>query len=136
MRVVKSFTVLMLVLSILLVMTGCGTKGYRADVNFQQGDITYCLEDVVRVSEKDTDTTKAYAVSLLIYGDALPLSWNMNTGYVSVGIRMTLNGKDEEFAYSEVSFDAAEYTGDVDALGVLRILEAAAAKIVSAPYTM
>ena len=108
MRVLKCFTVLMLVLSILLVMTGCGTKGYRADVNFQQGDITYCLEDVVRVSEKDTDTTKAYTVSLLIYGDAVPINWNMNTGYVTSGIKLTLNGKDEEFSYSEVSFEAAE----------------------------
>ena len=125
MRVVKRFTVLMLVLSILLVMTGCGTKaavllvamilivkdGYGVDSGGNR--IEYMRAKIVgdiskNETEKDTDTTKAYAVSLLVYGDALPLSWNMNTGYVSIGIRMTLNGKDEEFAYSEVSFEAAE----------------------------
>ena len=98
MRNVKCFTVILSFLLLLFVLTGCGTKGYRADVNFQQGNITYCLEDVVRVSEKDTDTTKAYAVSLLIYGDAVPINWNMNTGYVTSGIKLTLNGKDEEFS--------------------------------------
>ena len=108
MRNVKIFTLVLSFLFMFCVLSGCGTKGYHADVNFQQGDMTYCLEDVVRVSEKDTDTTKAYTVSLLIYGDAVPINWNMNTGYVTSGIKLTLNGKDEEFSYSEVSFEAAE----------------------------
>ena len=107
MRKMKRLAVMFLVLSMLFVMTGCGVKGYRANQSFKMGNFTYCFEDAVHVPEKDTDTSRAYAVSILVK-EGFPINWDMNTGNLTVAVKLSLNGKDDTIEYSELNAESFE----------------------------
>lgn len=104
----RRLTALCVILATLFVMTGCGQKKYKVDKGIQLDKQWFIFEKVERVTDKDTDSTKCYGVSLLLYGKKTPVNINLNTKKTTVRYMVVLNSGDEVIKPKDIQFETLD----------------------------
>lgn len=112
-RSMKTFIATIVIIIICIAFAGCGVgSGYSEGEQFTFGENTYALERLVRVKDKDTDSTECYGVSLLQVGYEAPviISGFFGNGNMSTksAIDMTLKDGDTTYSTRSISFAATD----------------------------
>ena len=104
----KRVIAMVLVTIMLFALAGCGPKKYKVDQGIQLDKQWFIFEKVERVTDKDTDNTKCYTVSLLLYGDKTPVNINLNTKKATSRYLVVLNSGDEAIKPGNIDFQTLE----------------------------
>ena len=108
----KKYIAVIAILALCFAFTGCGgSSGYTEGEQFKLGDETYALEKIERDSDKDTDSTERYGVSLLQVGNSAPVTisgFGGGTTTTKSIIDLTLNDGETKYVTSTISFVATD----------------------------
>ena len=113
--------VALLLLLLTVVASGCGSPdgagsgGNKKPEPIKLGEHTYLPEKIVRQSEQDSDSGKAYDVSVLIEGDKAPVI--LDGGISKSGVDLTLEAESGPITYHTVSFEVIKEEDRVDGYG-------------------